>query len=487
MSPPRPGPPPLDFYSRLFWIDGRPLLDTMEPYRRDLLMRALWTFREDGTPLYNLVLSGRAKKNHKTTDLVLAGLYRLLMWASPAGNDGYILANDEEQAGDDLGLAKKLVAINPGTLGSEVKVLSKSLVRKDGGGSLRILPANDVTGAHGKTASFIGFDEIHGYRNHDIFEALAPDPTRADALIWITSYDTIYNAPGVPLYDYKARGLAGDDPRMLFDWYSGDLCTNPALADLPPEQRANPSMASWPEGPAYLEQQRRRLPNHKFRRLHLNLPGAPNGAFLDGDSVSDAIVRGLRRLPPSKDRQYAAFVDMSGGSSDDATLAIAHKEGERRILDVLISQDTNPPFDPRLAIRKFARTLDEYGIKTVTGDRYAGETFKHDFADYGITLKPSAHTKTDLYEAFEPLLNAGEVELLDLPKLQEQLLTLVVRGKNIDHQPGGHDDFANAAAGALVALSDDDGPNLSREDRERIYREHNSSKWGGGGDPLHGF
>jgi hypothetical protein len=35
-------------------------------------------------------------------------------------------------------------------------------------------------------------------------------------------------------------------------------------------------------------------------------------------------------------------------------------------------------------------------------------------------------------------------------KLQEQLLTLVWRGVKIDHQPGDHDDYANACAGAAV-------------------------------------
>ena len=47
------------------------------------------------------------------------------------------------------------------------------------------------------------------------------------------------------------------------------------------------------------------------------------------------------------------------------------------------------------------------------------------------------------------MLNAGEIEFLDVPKLQEQLLGLVWRGSKIDHLPGEHDDFANAAAGAL--------------------------------------
>ena len=84
-------------------------------------MRGLYTFRPDGSPLYNLVLSGRAKKNGKTTDLTLAALYRLLIWDSPAGNDAYVLANDLEQAGDDLALTKKLVACNP-EIAAEVTV-----------------------------------------------------------------------------------------------------------------------------------------------------------------------------------------------------------------------------------------------------------------------------------------------------------------------------------------------------------------------------
>jgi hypothetical protein len=42
--------------------------------------------------------------------------------------------------------------------------------------------------------------------------------------------------------------------------------------------------------------------------------------------------------------------------------------------------------------------------------------------------------------------------LLDVPTLQEQLLTLVWRGSKIDHQPGDHSDYANAAAGALVLV-----------------------------------
>jgi hypothetical protein len=119
------------------------------------------------------------------------------------------------------------------------------------------------------------------------------------------------------------------------------------------------------------------------------------------------------------------------------------------VLARLESQAGGHPFNPRLATTKFAHILKEYGLRTVTGDAYAGQVFPTDFAERGITYRQSALTKSELYEALEPKLNANEVELLDIGKLQEQLLTLVWRGVKVDHQPGDHDDYANAAAMAI--------------------------------------
>jgi hypothetical protein len=444
-------PTSLEFFSALKWLDGRPLLDTIEPYRRAIFADVLDTHGDDGLPRYNFALAGRAKKNWKTSDLVLAALYRFLPWPSVKGNDCFILANDEQQAGDDLSLMKKLIKANP-LLEREVVIHIKEIIRKDGGGTMRILPARDAMGAHGKSFCFIGYDEIHGYRDHDLFEALAPDPTRHDALVWITSYNTIRHAPGIPLYDFLQMGKRGDDPRMYFSWYAADYTTDEAVPeDATPEQRANPSLASWGND-GYLAQQKKRLPTHKYRRLHLNLPGAPDGAAFDAGSVMAAIVPERKRLPREEGERHIAFVDMSGGSQDDACLGIAHFDKARKltVLDSLMSQAGGCPFNPRDAVRKFAAELREYGLSKVTGDAYAGQTFRQDFAAAGITYQVHPDSTSDNYEAFEPRLNASEVELLDLPILQEQLLTLVWRGSKITHQTGDHDDWATAACGACV-------------------------------------
>ena len=85
MAAPNGAPHPLDFFGLLVWLNGRPLLDTIEPYRREILETVLFTFDPSGAPRYNLALCGRAKKDWKTSDLILAGLYRFLTWPSDKG------------------------------------------------------------------------------------------------------------------------------------------------------------------------------------------------------------------------------------------------------------------------------------------------------------------------------------------------------------------------------------------------------------------
>jgi hypothetical protein len=366
------------------------------------------------------------------------------------------LANDEGQAADDLDILKKLIAANP-LLRDSLDVKQKEIIRRDGKGALQILPKNDAIGAHGKTKLFIFFDEIHGYKDHAIFEALALDPTRLDSMWWISSYASLYHSKGYPLFDFYEQGKAGADPRMYFSWYSATFGTDPEFNALPTaEERANPSMRSWGND-GYLQQQKERLPSNRYRRLHLNLPLTLDGQYYDADKLDAVIVTGRKQIAPidnlhgGKPRYYA-FVDMSGGSQDDAVLSIAYRDPvDRKIRQcVLTSQSGGKPFNPRKAIEKFAAILKLYGCASVGGDRYAGNTFMSDFAEHGVGYCPSEFNRSELYEMVEPLINAGVVELLDIDQMREQFLGLVQRGERIDHVPGEHDDWCNATAGAVT-------------------------------------
>jgi hypothetical protein len=75
----RRDPTSLAFFGMLKWLDGTPLLDHIEPYRRDIFAKVLDSFDADGRPLYSMVLAGRGKKNAKSLDLILAALFVLVI------------------------------------------------------------------------------------------------------------------------------------------------------------------------------------------------------------------------------------------------------------------------------------------------------------------------------------------------------------------------------------------------------------------------
>jgi hypothetical protein len=267
------------------------------------------------------------------------------------------------------------------------------------------------------------------------------------------------------LYDLLTQAKQGADPRLFLSWYSAGFCSDPNFANLPtPEERANPSLAKFT--PGYLAQQQRRLPSARYRRLHLNLGGSPEGAAYAASVILDLIPRGISRRPPQPGMQYVGFVDMSGGSNDDSSVAIAHRDDINNlgVLDLVDTQGGAPPFNPLQAAHRFIRIVTKYGITQVFGDRYSGLTYAYLFAEAGIEYVVSALTASELYEALEPALNSRQVTLLDQPELESQLCGLVWRGGKIDHHPSEHDDLANSAAGALL-LALDAGPG---EDLEQL-------------------
>jgi hypothetical protein len=180
-------------------------------------------------------------------------------------------------------------------------------------------------------------------------------------------------------------------------------------------------------------------------------------AFVSREAVESCVMPSRFELATfAFEAQYSAFVDPSGGSADSMTLCVAHREGERVIVDAI--REARPPFSPESVVADFASLLRHYGIKLVTGDRFAGEWPRERFYVHGVEYKVAEKSKSDLYRDMLPLINGGRVELLDHPRLIAQLCALerrTARGgrDSIDHPPGQHDDVANAVAGAIVTAT----------------------------------
>ena len=92
------------------------------------------------------------------------------------------------------------------------------------------------------------------------------------------------------------------------------------------------------------------------------------------------------------------------------------------ILDAAL--EVRPPFHPDEAIDACAALLQALWRTKITGDKYAGEWPRARFSEQGIEFEQSARPKSDLYGDLLPLINAGRVELLDLPRLSAQLCGL---------------------------------------------------------------
>ncbi|WP_363347431.1 hypothetical protein [Methylocystis echinoides] len=176
-------------------------------------------------------------------------------------------------------------------------------------------------------------------------------------------------------------------------------------------------------------------------------------AFISREVVEACVIPNRFELPKTPLAYYHAFCDPSGGSGDDMALAIAHRENNVVVLDVL--RTIKPPFNPDEATYEFAQILKAYGCMSVLGDRYGGEWPSQRFSAHGINYVHSEKTKNEIYVQALPLLMGQRCELLDSQKLISQLSSLerkCSRGgrQSIDHPPSGHDDAANAACGALA-------------------------------------
>lgn len=240
------------------------------------------------------------------------------------------------------------------------------------------------------------------------------------------------------LYEVVERAFGQDDSHVLV-WNSDTLSMNPTYQQWRIER-------AYQDDPIVAASEYGTEGRVEFRR--------DVEAFLDAEAIQAVTALDRRELPPLAGTRYVAFVDPSGGSQDSFTVAVAHREGsDRAVLDAV--RERRPPFSPDAVVEEFATLLKSYGLTEVTGDRYAGEWPREAFRAHGITYKPSERVKSDIYRELVAPVNAGRVELLDLPVLRAQLVGLerrVARGgkDSIDHAPGGRDDTCNSAAGALV-------------------------------------
>jgi hypothetical protein len=182
-------------------------------------------------------------------------------------------------------------------------------------------------------------------------------------------------------------------------------------------------------------------------------------SFLDDDIIEACVDRSRPlELPPRAGVFYRAYVDSSGGAvgGDAYTIAIAHREGDHYILDVV--RGRQGPFDPVELTKEYAALCKQYGIKSVTGDKYAMEWVVSAWRNCAMTYTHSLLTASEMYLEGLPLFTRALASLPDHPILLRELRLLErsparLRREQVTHPRNCHDDHANACFGALYHLA----------------------------------
>jgi hypothetical protein len=252
---------------------------------------------------------------------------------------------------------------------------------------------------------------------------------------WLIKITTPWGKSG-PIYDDFKKYWGVDDAPVLV-WRGTSLEMNPTLKGELIEQALQDDY----EG---------------AKNLYLAEFRSDVEGYVAREAVEACVIPKRYEIPPMSDTTYLSFCDPSGGTRDSMALAIAHREDKTLILDCLVER--KPPFSPDQTVKDFAQTIKRYGLTSVVGDRYGGEWPREKFREHGIEYRVSDKSKSDIYKELLPLLNSGEVELLDHDRLVNQICNLerrTARGgrDSIDHGPGGRDDLANVTGGVFVMLA----------------------------------
>lgn len=237
----------LAFLEDHFYVEsGQPI--QFQPWQRGNILDPLLRF-ENGRRKWDTFLVGIPKKNGKSTVAACAAVYALLL-DDPAP-EVYSAAGDKDQARIIFRAVRKAFDRSPG-LRPFVKLYGDTIERVDGEGFYRVLSADAPT-SHGFNPSAVIWDELWNQPSYDLWEALTHSPARKNPFHFVATYSGYQARSGNLLWDLYQRGVRGDDPRQYTFWRSGP----------------DANLASWVT-PEYLESQRRRLPDHIFRRLHWN-------------------------------------------------------------------------------------------------------------------------------------------------------------------------------------------------------------------------
>ncbi len=287
-------------------------------------------------------------------------------------------------------------------------------------------------------------DELSANPDSQVLTAVEPMLLSTRGRLMIAS--SPYSRQGV-LWDFYSKHYGVDHPNVLV-CQGGTMDFNPSLD----RDWVQKKIDQDPESGAaeYLAQFRTDISN-----------------FVDAEALAICVGE-EREKPPRFGKRYTTYVDPSGGSQDSMTMAIAHMEGDRAVLDMV--REWRPPFSPGDVVREIATNMRSYRCRTCYGDGYGKAWVSEPFREAGMRYVETKKSTSEIYTEFLGMVNSSTVVLLDDKRGINQILQLERRTKfgsnrdTIGHPRNAHDDVANSIAGACVHAKSGIGAKGDRSD-----------------------
>jgi phage terminase large subunit-like protein len=237
-------------------------IPTLQPWQEAIVREALRT--ADGRRVYSNALLEVARGNGKTELAAAIALY-LLVGEGRSRAEVFLAAGSRDQATEAYKSVRRMVEASP-VLHRHLVVRPgyRTITHKASDSTLKVISA-EAPLQHGLRPTAVVLDELWNAKDRDLWDALVGGLVKAEEpYLWVIS------TPGFDqeslLYELHQKGIAGNDPRLYFNWI-----TAPAEAPVADEETwalANPALGTF----LYLDGLRdsfERMHEAEFRRYHL--------------------------------------------------------------------------------------------------------------------------------------------------------------------------------------------------------------------------
>lgn len=359
---------------------GKPL--TLEGWQSDLLDELYLV--EDGKFVYREALIGVPRKNGKSTICAAIALYGL-MAMNEAGAEVYAAAASKDQARVVFDQARAFIEASP-ALQDWLTPMRNAIVCKETGGVFRVL-SSDAPLQHGLNPSLVVIDELHAHKDPELYYALTTGQLARENPLVVSITTAGFDRESICWQVYQHGKMLEDEglesmrsERFLFRWWAApDDCD---VKDEDAWREANPS--TWIKTDD-LRRECRRLPEHVFRRLHLNQWTESEEAWLPPGAWKECFEEGAH-IPELAD----VYLGVDIGIKKDASAVVAvHKRPDGKVVPeahVFEPKGDGSHLELELVENQIRELHDKYRVMGVVYDKWNFERSAQILSHEGVNM-----------------------------------------------------------------------------------------------------